>query len=255
MPALTTNMVARMQGILPTTCCLWREACICRPRLAAHLTGGPAFAVKGAVNFFAPMKNAHLFVLLLSLPLAAHAQTKTTAPAKTSAPAATAKPGAEQQVTEVTEDLDPATGKVIRRTTRTTTVPAGTPTGTAARPGTTVINPSTSSTAAPTVASGVASDTAVSDFFRERMTVGRLTAPQLLDTYTRFLDKVREDRRTWTPADWARAANVLSALNARYEQVRSTYTLDDKLTIRGVQGEFQALRTAKQLSGTVSDKL
>ena len=201
------------------------------------------------------MKNIRLFAaLLLALPLAAHAQTKTTTPAKTTPATTPAKPG-EQQVTEITEDLDPATGKVIRRTTRTTTVPAGTVVGTTARPGTTVINPSTSSTAAPTVASGVASDTAVSDFFRERMTVGRLTAPQLLDTYTRFLDKVREDRRTWTPADWARAANVLSALNARYEQVRSTYTLDDKLTIRGVQGEFQALRTAKQLSGQVSDKL
>ncbi|MCI1189575.1 hypothetical protein MON38_19300 [Hymenobacter sp. DH14] len=204
------------------------------------------------------MKNVPLFALLLALPFsAAHAQTKTTTTAKTSTATTTAKPGTEQ-VTEVTEDLDPATGKVIRRTTRTTTVPAGTAAGTTARPGTTVINPSTGtstpSTTA-TVASGVATDTAVSDFFRERMTVSRLTAPQLLDTYTRFLDKVREDRREWTPNDWTRAANVLSALNGRYEQLRSTYTLDDKLTIRGVQGEFQALRTAKQISGSVSDKL
>ena len=196
------------------------------------------------------MKNAPLFALLLALPLAAHAQTKTTTPAKTSTSTATAKPGTEQ-VTEVTEDFDPATGKVIRRTTRTTTVPAGT----AARPGTTVINPSTSSGTIETVPSGAASDTAVSDFFRERIVVGRLTAPKLLDTYTSFLDKVREDRRGWAPADWARAANVLSSLNGRYEQLRSTYTLDDKLTVRGVQGEFQALRTAKQISGSVSDKL
>ena len=203
------------------------------------------------------MKNAHLLAtLLLALPVAAHAQTKTTTPAKTSTSTATAKPGTEQ-VTEVTEDLDPATGKVIRRTTRTTTVPAGTATGTAARPGTTVINPSTgsSTSTAATVASGVASDTAVSSFFRERMVVGRLTAPQLLDTYTRFMDQVREDRRNWQTNDWTRAANVLSSLNGRYEQLRSSYTLDDKLTIRGVQGEFQALRTAKQISGSVSDKL
>lgn len=194
------------------------------------------------------MKNAPLFALLLALPLAAHAQTKTT-------PATPAAKPATEQVTEVTEDLDPATGKVIRRTTRTTTVPAGT----AARPATTVINPSTGTSAGTstveTVPSGAASDTAVSDFFRERIVVARLTAPQLLDTYTRFLDKVREDRRGWNTADWARAANVLSALNGRYEQVRSTYTLDDKLTVRGVQGEFQALRTAKQISGSVSDKL
>ncbi|MDQ2792592.1 MAG: hypothetical protein M3Y12_01090, partial [Bacteroidota bacterium] len=182
------------------------------------------------------MKNAPFLALLLALPLsAAHAQTKTTTPARTSTTAP--KPGTEQ-VTEVTEDLDPATGKVIRRTTRTTTVPAGT----AARPGTTIINPSSGNSAgtSETVPSGAASDTAVSDFFRERIVVARLTAPQLLDTYTRFLDKVREDRRGWAPADWARASNVLSSLNGRYEQFRSTYTLDDKLTIRGVQGEFQA---------------
>lgn len=198
------------------------------------------------------MKNAHLFALLFALPLAANAQTKTTTTAKTSTSTATAKPGTEQ-VTEVTEDLDPNTGKVIRRTTRTTTVPAGT----APHPATTVINPSTSTSTSSTstATTGAASDTIVSDFFRERTTVSRLTAPQLLDTYTRFLDKVREDRRGWTAADWTRAANVLSSLNGRYEQLRSTYTLDDKLTIRGVQGEFQALRTAKQISGQVSDKL
>lgn len=194
------------------------------------------------------MKNAPLFALLLALPLAAHAQTKTTTAAKTSTTTATAKPGTEL-VTEVTEDLDPNTGKVIRRTTRTTTVPAGT----AARSGTTIINPSTSATE--TVNSGAASDTAVSDFFRERITVVRLTSPQLLDTYTRFMDKVRGDRRGWTMAEWTRAANVLSSLNGRYEQLRNTFTLDDKLTIRGVQGEFQALRTARQITGQVSDKL
>ena len=194
------------------------------------------------------MKNTPFFALLLALPLAAHAQTKTTAPAKTST--TTVKPGTEQ-VTEVTEDLDPATGKVIRRTTRTTTVPAGTAAGTAARPATTVINPGTTAV----VSAGVASDTAVSNFFRERIVVGRLSAPQLLDTYTRFMDKVREDRRGWQANDWTRAANVLSSLNGRYEQLRSGYTLDDKLTIRGVQGEFQALRTARQISGQVSDKL
>ena len=196
------------------------------------------------------MKNAPLFALLLALPLAAHAQTRTTTPAKASTPAATAKPGTEQ-VTEVTEDLDPNTGKVIRRTTRTTTVPAGT----ASRPATTVINPSTSTGTTQTVSAGVASDTAVSNFFRERTTVARLTAPQLLDAYERFIEKVREDRRAWTANDWTRAANVLSSLNGRYEQLRSGYTLDDKLTVRGVQGEFQALRTAKQISGSVSDKL
>ena len=199
------------------------------------------------------MKNAPLFALLLALPLAAHAQTRPAPTAKTTPPTAPAKPGTEQ-VTEVTEDLDPNTGKVIRRTTRTTTVPAGT----AARSTGTVINPSSTSTStarSETVGTGAASDTAVSNFFRERTTVARLTAPQLLDAYTRFIEKVREDRRGWSANDWARAANILTSLNGRYEQLRGGYSLDDKLTIRGVQGEFQALRTARQISGQVSDKL
>lgn len=190
-----------------------------------------------------------LAAILLALPLAATAQTTT--PKTTTQPAAAPKSSPDmQQVTEVTEDLDPVTGKVIRRTTRTTTLPAGT----AARPTGTSTNTSNSGTLK-TTGTGVASDTAVSDFFRERTAVARLTAPQLLDAYTRFMDKVREDRRGWQTADWNRAATVLSRLNSRYEQLRGTYTLDDKLTIRGVQGEFQALLTARQISGQVSDKL
>lgn len=193
------------------------------------------------------MKNSRLLAtLLLAAPLTLAAQTKPTPP-KTTTSTTTVKPGTEQ-VTEVTEDLDPNTGKVIRRTTRTTTVPVGTaPAGTATRPA------STGSTE--TSISGAASDTLVSDFFRERTTVAKLTAPQLVDAYSRFIDKVREDRRAWTPTDWNRAASVLVSLNNRYEQLRPTFSLDDKLNIRSAQAEFQALRTAKQISGQVSEKL
>ena len=193
------------------------------------------------------MKNSRLLAtLLLAAPLTLAAQTKP-APPKTTTSTTTVKPGTEQ-VTEVTEDLDPNTGKVIRRTTRTTTVPVGTaPAGTATRPA------STGSTE--TSSSGAASDTLVSDFFRERTTVAKLTAPQLVDAYSRFIDKVREDRRAWTPTDWNRAASVLVSLNNRYEQLRPTFSLDDKLNIRSAQAEFQALRTAKQISGQVSEKL
>ncbi|MFD1468828.1 hypothetical protein ACFQ48_11390 [Hymenobacter caeli] len=173
------------------------------------------------------MKNLRfLAALLFVLPVAAKAQTK---------------PATTQQVTEVTEDLDPATGKVVRRTTRTTTVPAGT-----ALP--------TRTTAADAPATR-ASDAQVSDFFREKTTVGTLTAPALLDAYARFIEKVRADRRTWNAANWSAAAAVLSSLNGRYEQVRANFVLDDKVTIRSQQAEFQTLRTARQLSDQVSDKL
>ena len=110
------------------------------------------------------MKNYRLFAaLFLALPFAAVAQTK-----PTTSPTTSPKPGT-QQVTEVTEELDPATGKVIRRTTRTTTVPAGTP-----RPAPRLPAP----TATATSEGGMASDSQVSDFFREKIAVGSLTAPE-----------------------------------------------------------------------------
>ncbi len=197
------------------------------------------------------MNNSRLLAaLFLALPLAATAQTKPAAahtkPAATPAKPvitqqpATQQPGTQQQ-TEVTEDLDPATGKVIRRTTRTINVPIGTPAAT---------TPTATTTEALT-----ASDAQVSSFFREKTTVATLTAPALLDAYARFIDKVRNDRHAWKSADWSAAAAVLSSLNARYDQLRASLTLDDKLTIRSQQAEFQALRTARQLSDQVSDKL
>ncbi|NML66479.1 hypothetical protein HHL22_14815 [Hymenobacter sp. RP-2-7] len=176
------------------------------------------------------MNRFTLFLTLgLALPLAAAAQTKPT-----------------QQVTEVTEELDPKTGKVIRRTTRTTTVPAGT-----------VAAPSSTSTTSTTadVPVAPASDAVISDYFREKTVVSKLSASELLSAYSRFIEKVRADRQGWQTADWANAANVLSSLNGRYSQLRDSFSLDDKVTIRSQQAEFQALRTARQISKDVSDKL
>ena len=200
------------------------------------------------------MNNARfLAALLLALPLAAVAQTKPTpAPAKpTQAPAAVPKPAAgTQQVTEVTEDLDPATGKVIRRTTRTTTVPID-----SSAPARTTTRTPTPTTTSPTMAADSrATDAQASTFLRRKTTVAALTGPGLLAAYASFTDRVR-DRQNWKPADWAMASAVLSSLNGRYEQLRGTLSLDDKLTIRSQQAEFQAVRTARQLSDQVSDKL
>ena len=194
------------------------------------------------------MKNSTLVAaILLALPLAATAQTK---PAPTKPASSTASP-ATQQVTEVTEDLDPATGKVIRRTTRTITVPAGTqPTNVPAAAKTT-----TPATPTMDVVGTRATDKQVTDFFREKTAVASLTGPALLDAYSRFMDKVNEERRSWKTTDWTFASAVLSSLNARYEQLRPSLSFDDKVTIRSQQAEFQALRTARQLSDQVADKL
>ena len=201
------------------------------------------------------MKLPHTFAaLLLALPLAATAQTtppKTTAPV----PTTTKTTAGTQQVTEVTEDLDPATGKVIRRTTRTTTLPAGTPMPGTPMPGTigtTTTNAGTSNT---DLADAKANDAQISSFLRRKTTVATLSPSALLSTYQSFIERVRNDRQNWKTTDWARAAAVMSSLNDRYEQLRSGFSLDDKLTLRSQQAEFQALRTARQISTQVSDKL
>ena len=198
------------------------------------------------------MKTSSFFAVLLALPLAAAAQIKPTtpAPAKTppmSTPAAAPAPAGTQQQTEVTEDLDPVTGKVIRRTTRTINVPIATAPAPATRP----TAPSTTGS----VAASPATDAQVTTFLRRKTAVNALTTTGLVDAYNRFMDRVRADRHSWNAANWATAANVLSSLNSRYEQLRSSFSFDDKITIRSQQAEFQALRTGRQLSDQVSDKL
>ena len=191
-----------------------------------------------------------LALLLLASPLAALAQTKPTTP--TTAPkttTTTTTPAGTQQQTEVTEDLDPVTGKVIRRTTRTINVSVGTTTSPA---------PASTSGSSSTVMDapvGPATDAQVTAFLRKKTTVSTLTTSGLLSAYDMFMQRVRNDRANWTPTNWAAAAAIMSALNDRYQQLRSSFSLDDKLTIRSQQGEFQALRTAKQISTQVSDKL
>ncbi|MBH8557545.1 hypothetical protein [Hymenobacter negativus] len=200
------------------------------------------------------MKTSRLLaLLLLASPLAALAQTKpttTTTPSKTTTTTTTkptTTPAGTQQQTEVTEDLDPETGKVIRRTTRTINVPVGT----TASP--TSTSPSSTTTMDAPV--GPATDAQVTAFLRKKTTVSTLTTTGLLSAYELFMERVRSDRANWTPTNWANAAAIMSALNDRYQQLRSSFSLDDKLTIRSQQGEFQALRTAKQISTQVSDKL
>ncbi|MDO7853231.1 hypothetical protein [Hymenobacter convexus] len=195
------------------------------------------------------MKTSPVFALLLALPLAAAAQTTpTTSPTKTTT--TTPAPAGTQQQTEVVEELDPATGKVIRRTTRTVNVPVGTTPST-----TTTTRPSTTTTTASDLPASPASDAQVTAFLKKKTTVSTLTTSGLLDAYSRLLDRVHSDRSGWKPADWALAANVMSALNGRYEQLRSSFSFDDKVNIRAQQAEFQTLRTARQLSDQVSDKL
>jgi len=197
-----------------------------------------------------------LAALLLTLPLAATAQTSTSSGTP---------PPAGATVTETTEDLDPATGKVIRRTTRTYTMPGNTAPSVAGRATTPAAMPSGSSTSGTPANKPAASDNEATDvratdaqastFLRKKIVVASLSGSGLLEAYNRLMERVRNDRQGWKASDWSTAAAVLSSLNARYEQLRPTMSFDDKLSIRTQQAEFHTLRTGRQISDQVSDKL
>ena len=212
-------------------------------------------------------------VLLLALPLAAFAQTKPgpgdVTGARPAPPTTTTTANGDQQVVEVIEELDPATGRVIKRTTRTTTTPAAAPEAAeapavarpapAARPAATPAPaPRTTATTRATTAAPArpsSEDALVSDFLREGVSLKRLPASELPRIYDLFIEKVRADRRQWKPANWDNAAAVLARLNTRYDEVRQDLSLEDRISIRADQGEFQTLRTARQVSDQVTNKL
>lgn len=76
----------------------------------------------------------------------------------------------------------------------------------------------------------------------------KVSADQLPNLYERFLETTRTERRQWSSTQWVSAGAALSRLNQRYEQVRGDLSLEDKLNIRTLQGEFRTLEAAKQVS-------
>ena len=76
---------------------------------------------------------------------------------------------------------------------------------------------------------------------------------QLPDLYERFIATTREERRSWSYANWDNAATVLARLNQRYEQVRTTLPIEERLRIRSFQGEFHTLRGARQAKDKIDN--
>ncbi|MDB5234552.1 MAG: hypothetical protein JWR44_1545 [Hymenobacter sp.] len=81
--------------------------------------------------------------------------------------------------------------------------------------------------------------------------LAQASASQLPDLYERFIATTRDERRKWSYPDWDAAGQVLARLNQRYAQVRTDLPLEERLRIRSFQGEFHALRGARE----VKDKL
>jgi len=90
-------------------------------------------------------------------------------------------------------------------------------------------------------------DPVLARLLHERVDPARVPASQLPDLYDRFLEAVRAERRQWSAREWEEAGGALARLNARYEQVRQQLPLDERLSVRGAQGEFQTLRSARRV--------
>lgn len=81
----------------------------------------------------------------------------------------------------------------------------------------------------------------------EQVVLGRARAIELPELYGRFIETVRDQRRTWTATDWSAASAVLTRMNARYEQVREQIPLEERVRIRSWQGEFRTMEKARDV--------
>jgi hypothetical protein len=83
--------------------------------------------------------------------------------------------------------------------------------------------------------------------------LARVSADQLPDLYERFIATTRDERRKWSYEDWDNAGTVLARLNKRYQEVRTTLPVEERLRIRTFQGEFHTLRGARQVKDRIDD--
>lgn len=87
----------------------------------------------------------------------------------------------------------------------------------------------------------------------EEVVISRARATELPDLYFRLVETMRTQRKNWTQADWSDASAVLSSLNARYEQVREQLSLEERLRIRSLQGEFRTLEKARDVKDVINE--
>ena len=169
--------------------------------------------------------------------------TSSSTPAATSAPAVPAAPARQPAPGDLT-GARPAAAPARPASAATT---AAKPKTAAAR-ATTPAARAAAASAGRRPAAAAAADPELSRMLRTNVDLTKVRAEDLPGLYEQFLETTRAERRRWTAAKWKTAGDVLSRLNQRYEQVRGELSLEEKLTIRTLQGEFRALEAAKQVS-------
>lgn len=76
-----------------------------------------------------------------------------------------------------------------------------------------------------------------------------ITQGNVRQVYITFLENVRNQRDTWTDADWEMAKMVLDSLNDRKDEVDEGLPTDDEVKIKALQMEFRTLETGGDLGG------
>lgn len=95
-------------------------------------------------------------------------------------------------------------------------------------------------------------DPVLAKYLHENVEINKVPASQLEDLYGRFLEYTRDQRRNWSAQDWDEASDALSRINARYEVVRKELSLEERLNIRTLQGEFRTLQGARRVKDRVN---
>ncbi|OWP63238.1 hypothetical protein CDA63_10310 [Hymenobacter amundsenii] len=87
----------------------------------------------------------------------------------------------------------------------------------------------------------------------QKVNISRVRATDLPDLYLRLVETMRTEKKGWSQTEWVAASDVLSRLNARYEQVRTDLSLEERLRIRTLQGEFRTLEKARDVKDAIRE--
>ena len=104
---------------------------------------------------------------------------------------------------------------------------------------------------APGSRSASGTDAVQQHLLNANVNLAQISADQLPDLYEHFISTTRDELRRWRSQDWDAAGQVLARLNQRYEAVRTSLPLEERLRIRSFQGEFHTLRGARRVTDSL----
>lgn len=93
----------------------------------------------------------------------------------------------------------------------------------------------------------VAKENFTSELLGTYASVEELTPQSIEPAYTQLLRQTRANHRQWSQRDWDYASSVYRRLNDRLRAIRLDVVARDELRIRGLQAEFIAMETGRDV--------